>query len=349
MLRLHPGAQEFTQKSLINKFTFGLGALGLGALKKMVGGAAEATDRAICTHCIPLRTGAGYNGSADSRTEEHFIFVLQADFALKVIRVDSGDVAHHDTVYSVADHVGLADGGVTKDLSETPHKIHCILVASPSEDGGGGDAGENNPPTVLVCLTLALASGPVVLLLKVQMGVEDTGAGDHTVSLVQAYHGLPDDVVDVKVTKDYVWALCTDDTKYKAARLLYSAVAPSDDPLGWSVAAVDEAVDPTSVEVGPVRPSLIINRRTPCDELVSSSDPCAGTLMCMHHFASNNVGRKLLCTSMHTQARSLSLSLPHPSNLFCVADMNRKCVHPFDGGPIQAIRCAGSLLRRSHL
>ena len=58
-----------------------------------------------------------------------------------------------------------------------------------------------------------------MLLLKVEMGVEDTVAGEHAVSLLQTFHGLPDDVVDVKVTADYVWALCTDDTTYKARAL----------------------------------------------------------------------------------------------------------------------------------
>lgn len=96
--------KEWQQVDLINKYIFGMGSLGLGALKKMVSGrAAEAADRAMCTFSMPLLTGAG---GAESRMQEHFVFVLQADFVLRVVRIDSDDKAHHDTLHSVAEHIG---------------------------------------------------------------------------------------------------------------------------------------------------------------------------------------------------------------------------------------------------
>lgn len=153
--------------------------------------------------------------------------------------VIDADVRHSDIE-------GLADTEPKDDLTETPHMIHCIPIVQDT----GDSMGPKPAPCVLVCLTLALNAGPVVVVLKVDMGVEDTVAGEHAVSLVRTYHGLPDNVVDVKVTEDYVWALCTDDTQHKAAKLLYSAVTQPDGALGWCTAAVDQAIGSAVVEVG---------------------------------------------------------------------------------------------------
>lgn len=247
MFRLVAGdaGKEFVERDLINKFTFGLGSLGLGSLKKLVGRPAEATDRPMCSFCLPLNTGPT---EPSGRIEEHFVFVLHADLVLRITRVDKDGMPHHDVLHALSEHLGLADIAVKDDLAETPHKVHCSVVPDSQDAMGPSPA-----PTVLVCVTVSLQAGPVVVLLRVQMGVDDGVAGEHAVSLVQTYHGLPNDVIEVKATHDYVWALCPDSSaRGGTAQLLFSAVGqPSDEPLGWSVAAVGESVSNAVVEVGP--------------------------------------------------------------------------------------------------
>jgi hypothetical protein len=115
--------------------------------------------------------------------EEHFVFVVQANLTLKIARVDTDGKPHTDLAsYSLTEHVGLVDGAVQENLTERTHTIHCVVKNS-GDDGFGQHMRATPPPSVLVCITLVLQAGPVVIVLQVDVGVDDTAVGEHAVKV----------------------------------------------------------------------------------------------------------------------------------------------------------------------